>query len=263
MQNCENCFGKRWYAKISRKTGLQLKDRDGNLLWRCYRCGNVQTEPSKPTLPVTVRTDASILYLDIEVSKSLYFNYGSRVPSTYLNTDDLVREYFIICWSASYLHDERMWSECVSVNDAREWNDGKILRKIRDLMASADILAGHNVDRFDIRRLNTRFERHGIEPVIGKKTHDTLKIARSKMAFESNKLDYISRWYGLRPKDDITNEDWLKIVKNADRKTLDKIQTYNKGDVESGKAVLRRLMKMANRKKYYGSLTSLQVEELN
>lgn len=262
MQNCENCFGKRWYAKLSRKTGLQLKDSEGKLLWRCYNCGHVQTEPTHAKLPVTIRTDASVLYLDIEVSKSLYFNYGANVPSGYLRTDDLVHEYFIICWSASYLHDDHVWSDSVNVKEAKDWDDGNILQKIHDLMESADILAGHNVDRFDIRRLNTRFARHGLEPVIGKKTYDTLKIARSKMAFESNKLDYISQWFGFRPKDDITNADWLQILKKPDKKLLDKIQTYNVGDVENGKSVLRKLMRLANKKHYYGTLTSRQIEEL-
>lgn len=262
MQNCEECFGKRWYAKLSRKTGLQLKDRDGNLLWRCWRCGHVQTEPLKPTLPVTVRTDASILYLDIESSKSLYYSYGARVASGYLRTDDLVREYFIICWSASYLHDDHVWSDSVNIKEAQAWNDGNILQKIHDLMESADIIAGHNVDRFDIRKLNTRFARHGIEPVVGKKTIDTLKIARSKMAFESNKLDYISRFYGFRPKDDITDDDWRQLLEKPDKALLNKIQTYNIGDVNSGKSVLRKLMRMANKKPYYGSVTSKQIEEL-
>lgn len=262
MQNCENCFGKRWYAKISKKTGLQLKNSEGKLLWRCYSCGHVQAEPTVSKLPVVVRTDASILYLDIEVSKSLYFNYGANVPSGYLNNDDLVHEYFIICWSASYLHEDRIFSDCVNVKDAKNWDDKNILKKIHDLMESADILAGHNVDRYDIRRLNTRFERHGFTPIIGKKTYDTLKIARSKMAFESNKLDYISQWYGFRPKDNITNADWLQIVKKPNKTILEKILTYNKGDVDSGKFVLQKLMKMANKKKYYGSLTSKQIEEV-
>lgn len=262
MQNCENCFGKRWYAKLSRKTGLQLKDRDGKLLWRCYNCGHIQVEPTTSKLPVTQRTDANILYLDIESSKSLYFNYGSRVPSKYLRIDDLLREYFVICWSASYLHEDHIWSDSVSVAEAKNWDDKHILQKIHDLMESADVIAGHNVDAFDIKKLNTRFARHGIDPVVGKRTYDTLKIARSKFFFESNKLDYISRFYGFRPKDDITDEDWRNVILNPNKQLLNKIQTYNQGDVTSGKAVLKKLLRMANKKPYYGSMTSTQIEEM-
>ncbi len=262
MLNCVSCYGKRWYAKINKRTGLQEKNRDGMLLWRCYRCGHVQTEPTKPFLPKVIRTGANILYLDIEVSKSLYFNYGAKVPSKYLRSDDLVHEYYIICWSASYLHDDKVWKGCVTPQEARSWTDASILKPIRDLMASADIIAGHNVDAFDIKKLNTRFMKNGLDPVIGKKTYDTLKIARSKLALESNKLDEILKWYGLRPKDDISNADWLEIVTKPTKAVLKKVMDYNINDVENGKAVLRRFIPISGKLPYYGALTGKQIEGL-
>ena len=262
MQNCTECYGKRWYAKINKRTGLQEKNRDGKLLWRCFRCGHVQHEPTQSLIPVVHRTDASILYLDIEVSKSLYFNYGAKVPSKYLRSDDILHEYYIICWSASYLHSDQVWSDCVSAKEAKGWTDAKILQKIHDLMASADALAGHNIDAFDIKKLNTRFEKNGLEPVIGKKTYDTLKIARKNLALESNKLDDILKWYGLRPKDDITNDDWLRIVKEQDKDTLEKVMKYNVNDVEGGKAILKRFMRLSGKRPDYAALTSSQIERI-
>src|SRR3970040_1192879 len=107
MQNCEQCGGKRWLAKINKRTGLEgkqpLKSEGFEYdlrVWRCWRCGNVQEEVT-PFIPIPKRSRANILYIDLEVSKSLYFNYGARVPSTYMNIEDLVHPYYIICWSAS------------------------------------------------------------------------------------------------------------------------------------------------------------------
>ena len=254
MQNCENCYGKKWLTKISPKTGLQLTDRDGKLLWRCWRCGHVQTEPTNPTTPKTVRTDANILYVDTEISKSLYFNYGAKVPSKYLRIDDIVHEYYMICWSASYIGQDKVFSDCVSPTEARKWSDKKILKKLRDLMASADIIAGHNIDAYDMKRINTRLLLNGLEPVQGKKTLDTLKIARQKFTFESNKLDYISQRLGFRPKDDITNADWLNIVKTGDGETLRKVDIYCQGDVVNGKDVLGVLSKYAGKKEDFGAV---------
>ena len=255
MRNCEVCFGKRWFAKIDKKTGLQVVHKDGRRVWRCYRCDHVQEEDSPVILPEIYRTRASILYFDIEVSKSLYFNYGAKVPSKYMNIDDLVHEYYIICWSASYVGSDKVFSECVTSKDARNWSDGKILLPLMKLMESADIIAGHNVDAFDVKRVNTRLLLNGMNPVIGKKTLDTLKIARSKFTFESNKLDFISQRLGFRPKDDIRNDDWLKIVKTGDKATLEKVNTYCQGDVTNGKAVLETLMKYSGKKEYYGTVT--------
>lgn len=254
MQNCENCYGKKWFAKISPKTGLQLKDRDGKLIWRCWRCGHTAVEPTTPFIAKTVRTDANILYIDTEVSKSQYFNYGAKVPSKYLRIDDLIHEYYIICWSASYVGQDKVFSDCVTTQEAKKWTDKNILQKLRDLMQSADIIAGHNVDAYDMKRINTRLLLNGIEPVIGKKTLDTLKIARSKFTFESNKLDYISQRLGFRGKDDITNNDWLEIVKHGDKDTLQKVDAYCQGDVTNGKAVLGRLMKYSGKRKDYGAI---------
>ena len=260
MQNCERCGGRKWFAHIDRKTGLQRKHHIKTIdgveydlrIWKCWRCQNIQEEVA-PFIPLGYRTSANILYLDIEVSKSLYFNYGNRVPSGWMNTDDLFKPRYIICWSASYVGTDKVWSECVTSKEARKWSDKRILPRLQELMMSADILAGHNLDAFDLKHCNARFLLNGIEPVIGKKTLDTLKIARSKFKFESNKLDYISQILGFRPKDDIRNSDWLKVVTTGDEATLKKIAKYCRGDVRNGKDVLETLMKHSGKRTDYGA----------
>jgi DNA polymerase elongation subunit (family B) len=260
MQNCERCGGRKWFAHLDRKTGLQRKHHITTVdgveydlrIWKCWRCQNIQEEVA-PFIPLGYRTSANILYVDIEVSKSLYFNYGAKVYSNYLNIDDLYRERYIISWAASYVGDKTVWSDCVTGEEARSWADARILPRLRELMESADILAGHNFDAFDLKHINARLLLNNLEPVTGKKTLDTLKIARQKFAFESNKLDYISQKLGLRPKDDIRNSDWLKIVTTGDEKTLAKVLKYNRGDVTSGKGVLERLMRYSGKKTDYGA----------
>ena len=260
MQNCEECGGKKWFAHIDRRTGLQRKHHivtaDGVefdlRIWKCWRCGHIQDE-EQPFIPLIYRTTANILYIDLEVSKSRIFNYGLRVPSGYINPEDLDKSYYIICWTASYVGSKMSWSDCVTPEEALVWNDARILPRLQELMDSADIIAGHNVDRFDIKRANTRFLLNKLEPVTGKKSLDTLKIARSKFTFESNRLDFISRVLGFRPKDDIRNSDWLRIVTTGDEKTLRKVLRYNKGDVTSGKDVLQVLMKYSGKRTNYGA----------
>lgn len=261
MQNCEQCGGKRWFSHLDAKTGLQrkhhIKTADGFeydlRIWKCFRCGNIQEEVA-PFVPIEYRTIANILYFDLEVSKSMMFNYGLRVPSGYINPEDLYRDFYIICWSASYVGKSTVWSECVTSKEAQKWNDKRILVRLHELMESADILAGHNIDKFDLRKVNARFLLNGMEPITHKKTLDTLKIARSKFSFESNRLDYISQKLGLRPKDDIRNSDWLKIVTSGDEKTLKKVNKYCRGDVTSGKGVLEKLMKFSGKRVDYGAI---------
>lgn len=261
MQNCEECGGKKWFAHIDQKTGLQRKHHittaDGIeydlRIWKCWRCGHIQSE-IKPFIPLQYRTTANILYIDLEVSKSRVFSYGLRVPSGYMNPEDLDKEYYVICWSASYVGQNKVWSDCVTPKDARKWSDKNILGRLRELMDAADIIAGHNVENYDVKRANTRFLLNGIEPVASKKTLDSLKIARSKFAFESNRLGYISQKLGLRDKDDIRNKDWLKIVTTGDEATLKKVLRYNRGDVMNGKGVLEKLMSYSGKSPNYGAI---------
>jgi hypothetical protein len=260
MRNCDNCGGKRWLAKVNRRTGEQeahtvkIDDIQYSLMvYKCWRCGHVQHE-ERPFIPLPAR-EASILYLDVEVSLSQVYNYGLRVPSGYISPDNLVNEYYIICWAASYVGRDDLWHGCVTPAQARAWDDGKILVKLNRLMHSADVLAGHNIDRFDLPKLNTRFLLNGLEPVIGKKTLDTLKIARAKFRFESNRLDYISQRLGFGAKDDITSDDWRAIVRTGDKATLIKVDNYCRGDVMNGKKVLSSLMKYSGKKDHYGTKT--------
>jgi len=243
MRLCENCYRRHWRAKINKSTGLQVKHNNGNLVYVCIFCGNVQEE-DEPVIPIPERIQANILYIDLETSKSLYYNYGAKVPSKYLRCDNLVHEWYMIGWAASYVGSDKVWSQVVSPESARDWNDADIVGRLWELMNAAEIIAGHNVDGFDLKRCNTRFAKHKLPPITGKKTLDTLKIARSKHSFESNTLQFISEWYGFDGKDDITNQDWINAM-NGDAKTLQRIEKYNRGDVIHGKQVLEELLPIA------------------
>jgi hypothetical protein len=253
VQNCDECFGKRWYTKLDKK-GKQIVNRGGQRLWRCFRCGHVQIERAPTIPPIHIRKGANVLYIDLEVSYSEVYNYGLKVPSKYMSFENLVHPYFIIAWAASYMHERTVYSDVVTPKDALKWNDAKILPRLYELMDSADIIAGHNVDSYDIKRANARFFINGLGAVTEKKTLDTLKIARRKFAFESNCLDYICQVLGLRGKDPITRSDWLAVMA-GDAKIIDKVARYNVNDVKIGKEVLKKLQAYSGKKAYYGTVS--------
>jgi DNA polymerase elongation subunit (family B) len=243
MQNCRHCGGKKW-LKTDEKT------KDGLRRWKCWRCGYVadgdrQAEHQEP----------KILYLDVEIGLSEYYNFGGRVPSKYLSYEFMKHPYFIICWAASWLWSDEVYSGCVTQRDAMRHTDARILPNIWELINSADLCAGHNIDNFDAKRLNTRFLKNKMKPPEPYRTLDTLKIARSKMAFESNALDAICMELGLRAKDDMSRGDWIKIAEMGDAKTLLKMQKYNIQDVKAGKEVLEALLPWSGKYLDYGVST--------
>lgn len=252
MRICDDCFRRHWVAKINRSTGLQVKHKNGNLVYVCVNCGNVQEE-EKGFIPLPKKIQANILYIDTENSTSIYENYGAKVPSKYLNPSNLVAGWFMLGWSASYIGNNNVWTGFVSPDEARNRDDSGIVQRLHDLMEAAEIIAGHNVDGFDIKSCNTVFMKHKLPPIVGKKTIDTLKLARSRLRHESNTLDYLSQFYGFSGKDKITNEDW-KAATAGDKKTLNKIEKYCRGDVANGKSVLETFLPLANKKYNFGAI---------
>ena len=252
MRICEMCYRRHWRAKINKSTGIQVKHKNGNLIYVCIYCGHVQEEEHE-FVPPAERIQANILYLDTENSTSVYENYGAKVPSKYLSWQNLVHEWFMLGWSASYLGSDNVWTGFVTSSEAKQRSDAGIAQRLHDLMNAAEIIAGHNVANFDLKKINTVFMKHGMSPIVDKKTIDTLKLARSRLSHESNSLDYISQYYGFSGKEEITRQDW-KDATAGDSKTLKKIEHYCKNDVMIGKAILEKLLPLANKKFNFGAL---------
>lgn len=262
MEVCKSCFRRHWKAKIDPKTGEQVQHKNGNLVYLCIYCGTAQEEDNRFIFPKPLKTNQ--LYIDIELSKSLFTNYGAKVPGKFISTSNLIKERHIISWSASYIGNDKVWSDCVTSKEAmRFWDlrdtknnsDERIVKKLHRLMRSTEVIVGHNVKLFDIKHCFTRFEYYDLDPIINKSALDTLQIARSKFAFEYNNLDYISTRLGFRPKDDITGDDW-NLVLRGDKQTLEKVHKYNQGDVIQGKKVYDRLVRWSGKKEYFGSYRS-------
>jgi hypothetical protein len=240
---------------------MQKTTKDGRLLYRCFRNSKHIQAEEYPFPPVTERAKPNVLYFDLEISKSLYYSYGRRVHGEYLRSADLVHEYFVICWAASYVDGSKVFSACVTPEQARNWTDAEILAPLHDLMSAAEVVAGHNVNAFDLKKINTRFISNGWQPITGregmkKKTVDTLTIARTKFAFESNELDFLCQKFGINGKDKITDDDWREILKTGDQKTLDKINKYCRGDVRNGKKLYNILAPFAGNKVDWGALVT-------
>ena len=97
---------------------------------------------------------------------------------------------------------------------------------------SADILIGHNGDAFDIKWANRMFAKYNLTPPSQYKTIDTLKVARQKFKFNSNKLDDLGNYLGVGRK--IKHEGfelWKKCMAGDDKAYKDMIK-YNKQDVK-------------------------------
>jgi uncharacterized protein YprB with RNaseH-like and TPR domain len=145
-------------------------------------------------------------------------------------------ESFILCWSASWLGSDKILSGRLTPAEAVGQEDIRIVEDLADLIREADVLVAHNIDGFDLPRLNSRLLLNGLEPIGPKRTIDTLKLARKHLALAYNKLDYLAEKLFGDHKLKTDFQLW-KDCYYGNEKALAKMLRYNRKDVVLLKAV--------------------------
>jgi hypothetical protein len=147
----------------------------------------------------------------------------------FISHDSIIEDWSVLTWSAKWLGDSRMMNASVSPDDPRD--DFDVCERLWQLFDKADIVVAHNGDKFDIKKMNARFLIHGLPEPSPYRSVDTLKIAKRKFKFTSNRLDYISKVTGGEGK--VEHEGfpmWIKCLA-GNKDSLDDMQRYNDGDV--------------------------------
>lgn len=139
-----------------------------------------------------------------------------------------VEEGYMLSWSAKWL-DGRPITK--GLCDYKSADDRELVTELHQLISEADIIIAHNGDRFDVKKMNTRFIYHGLKPPEPYKTIDTLKVARKYFAFNSNKLDDLGNFLKQGRKVKHPGFDlWLRCAA-GDPKSWGLMKKYNKQDV--------------------------------
>lgn len=124
-------------------------------------------------------------------------------------------------------------------------NDKKLLKLIQPLISKADAIIGHNSARFDLPWIQGRLAYHGLKPIpnrLNRVDLDTMKLVKSSMELNSNKLDYISKFLGFEGKKSMSYSDWFKICVHKDKTSLEKMADYNKEDIIQTEKVFFRVL---------------------
>jgi hypothetical protein len=181
---------------------------------------------------VHLSSSPRVLVLDIETAPILANIW--QMWQEVRNTEALLSDWYIMTWAAKWLGDKEVIS--MSMHNTKGYkpgteNDKALLKGMHDLMSEADYIIAHNGDRFDIKKINTRFLQHNIPPPTPYKSIDTLKIAKRYFSFTSNKLDYLAK---KLLGDQKMKHDGLKLWQgcvNGDTESWETMLDYNKKDV--------------------------------
>tara|TARA_B110000503_G_scaffold67537_1_gene105765 strand:+ start:183 stop:1094 length:912 start_codon:yes stop_codon:yes gene_type:complete len=176
---------------------------------------------------VELDSKTKILVFDIETAPMVVYVWS--LWDKFIPIDNVIEDWSVLTWSAKWLGSPRMMNAMVGTSDPRD--DFDVCERLWQLLDEADIVIGHNSDRFDIKKMNTRFLLHGLPEPSPYRSVDTLKIAKRKFNFSSNKLDYIAKITGGEGK--VKHEGmpmWIKCLA-GNQTSLDEMQHYNDGDV--------------------------------
>lgn len=167
------------------------------------------------------------LFYDIETSPNVVFSWrvGRKIN---LDHDNIIKERAVICICWKWEGDKTVKSLTWDSNQ----DDRAMLAEFVEAIHQADEAIGHNLARFDFPWVKTRCLFHGLPPIPDTKIVDTLKWARSKFSFNSNRLDYLGQFLGMGGKLKTGFGLWKAVVLDKDPKALHDMVTYCKRDVD-------------------------------
>ena len=190
-----------------------------------------------------------ILIYDIETS----YNIGKFWRAGYnlnINPGDIIHERAIICISYKWLGEEQVYNLTWDKNQC----DKFLLEQFIPILDEADMIVAHNGDRYDLKFIKTRALKHNLKMLINYKQFDTLKVAKAKFMFNSNKLDYISKFLGAEGKISTEMKLWDDIILRKCPKALIQMLDYCDEDVRQLEVVYNALVSWENPKFHAGVL---------
>ncbi len=183
-----------------------------------------------------------ILIVDVESLPMLtatFTLYPERIGH-----DNIIQDWSMVCFAWKELGKSRI--SAVSVLDdpkrfkKNSGDDYFVIKSLRDLLEDVDVLIGHNFAGFDIKILTSRIIYHGLPPLPKIHVVDTLKEVRKVAKFSSNRLDYLGKHLLGEGKLETSKGLWLRALK-GDRKAIQDMVTYNKGDIKVTEDVYLKL----------------------
>lgn len=184
-----------------------------------------------------------VLHLDIETAPKKAFVWG--VWKQNVGHNQMISDWHMISWSAKWDGAEEVFGDVVSREEILEEDDSRIMNSLWYMLDAADVVVGHNGDKFDIPSINTRFIINGMTPPSPYRQVDTLKIAKRKFKFTRNNLDALGDFLGVGRKIDTGGfELWSRCVA-GDEEALEEMYSYNRQDVVLLEEVYHKLLPYA------------------
>lgn len=236
--------------KNYRRASLKRLSKDWKISWSDLREAktkaqqilkgiNNEPSPSITHSPVPFKAQLpKVLLLDVETAP--IEAYVWRLWKENIGWNQVVSQWYMLCWSAKWLYSNDTISACLTPEEALAENDTRIMQELWKLVDEANIIVAHNAKNADVPWMNTRFILDGLTPPSPYTIIDTLEIARKNFAFSSNKLDALAEYFEIEHKINVDFELWREC-RHGNKKALEDMVFYNKKDVDILEQVFLKL----------------------
>lgn len=184
-----------------------------------------------------------ILFFDIETAPILGDVWGLWKNNVGLN--QIRRDWFMLSWAAKWAHEDEIMSDSLPEHPAYlddKVDDLFICFSLWELLDEADIVVGHNGNKFDIPKVNARFIKHGLGPTSPYRKVDTLLEARKNFRFTSNKLEHLGDFLKVGKKMKHQGHDlWTGCIQ-GDMDAWETMVKYNRQDIVVLEGVYYKLL---------------------
>lgn len=175
-----------------------------------------------------------ILILDIETSPLEV--YAWKLHEQYVGLNQIKKDWEVLSWSAKWLDNSKvMYSD--RRNGITSKSEKTLLEGMWKLLDEADVIITKNGIRFDAKKLNARFIKHGFKRPSSFQHLDIERVVRRVFGFTSNSLEYITNELCTKYKKLKHNtypgiELWKECLA-GNIKAWKEMEKYNKYDVLS------------------------------
>ena len=179
-----------------------------------------------------------ICYLDIECSPTK--SYTWRRFKENISQAQILSESFFLTASWAFNENE-VHSLRLTSNEAINEDDEVLITKLWHVLDNSNVVVGHNLRRFDIKKINSRFAYYNLPSPSPYKIIDTLEIAKARFAFPSNKLNDLCEYLDIGEKLPHDGFSLWKKCCAGDDEALIHMEKYNRVDVEITRELYKRL----------------------
>lgn len=189
---------------------------------------------------------AKILFFDIETAPETAYIW-KRFDTT-VGQSQVKEPGYLLCISWAWMGEA---PQTLGIYNGRSWkrgdrrDDSQVVKKAHELFDEADIIVGHNVERFDIATLNARFVKYNLPPPSPFKVCDTYKLLKKYFNMPSRSLESASVYFGIEIKEKQPFSLWRDCMDGV-AEAWERLLTYCAHDVTVVRQLYYKLLPFAN-----------------